>query len=57
MGGRGLALLVPAAPDSVIFHHIHTCIHAIKCCKQGCDRVDLASMKSWQYDKHGEGES
>ena len=39
----------PAAPNSV-YHHIHVTIPAymllnLKCCKQSCERADLASLK------------
>ena len=47
----GLLRSPPAAPDSDTFHphsyiSAHIYMHAIRCCKQGCERADLAHMKS-----------
>ena len=48
---RGLALLAPCCTrfrylSSHSYIHVHVHMYAIRCYKQGCERADLAYMKS-----------
>ena len=40
--GGGSLHLPPAAPNSDTFYHIAAHMHAIRCCKQGYEKADLA---------------